>query len=291
MFFPNRGPSSEEMQKALFDYLNLNRHKFDEYGNFHATPDSRDVLPRLLTVSDHYKPPKLTPEKPWLNRDQRNRAKYPEANQLRDPKTDEDFVRERYEERIEHAKRRRKYSKDQCEKHYEAALKRCNDMYWSNALYPDGSFDGCKQRAGELWQDCHNKGKYPKGKMEWANRDMDIVDESEISKPPTISLERELQPVTELLSEPEPDPGSARSDLYGWAKSQLERFSPSLLEGSEEAQTIDGQRLTFQVPWRRVLRGSRVTPGMGLGGGIGGGGKALLFPRIPGDPRVFQRIY
>ena len=309
MVYPIRKPSSQTVQNAISDYLNFNRHKFDQYGNFDPTPDVRDFLPRLLTVSDPYKPPKLPPEKPWLNRAQQNRAKYPVANQLRNPKTDEDLVRDRYEERIEHAKRRRKYNKDQCDKHHEAALKRCNDMYWSNALYPDGAYEGCKKRASELWQECYDKKKYPKDKMEWANRDMDILDESEISKPPTISFERELEPVTELSKSKSRSPYDPYSlsthsaeDATGAAGPNWEHYSPAQaswastmglskpprVEGWQPSLPPELQRLLPLIPsLARALQGVRATPGMGFVGGSmggGGGGKPRLVPRYPGDP-------
>ncbi|MGH6890985.1 MAG: hypothetical protein ACREEP_01885 [Dongiaceae bacterium] len=48
MVHPIRKPSSEALQSAIFDYLNLNRHKLDERGTFDPTPDERDYVPREL---------------------------------------------------------------------------------------------------------------------------------------------------------------------------------------------------------------------------------------------------
>src|SRR5690242_18501813 len=98
MVYPLRKSSNESVQNALFNYLNLNRHKFDENGNFDPRADEGDFVPPILVGSYDPKPPKLPPETPRLNAEQRHWAKYPAANQLRNPKTDEDLVRERYEE-------------------------------------------------------------------------------------------------------------------------------------------------------------------------------------------------
>lgn len=48
MVFSSRRGRNEDLQEAIFDYLNLNRHKFDALGNLDATPDKRDYVPREL---------------------------------------------------------------------------------------------------------------------------------------------------------------------------------------------------------------------------------------------------
>lgn len=289
--YPVRKASNEAIQQALFDYLNLNPHKFDEHGNFGATYDERDFVPRLLLVSDPYNPPKLTPEKPWLNKTQRHWAKYPVANQLRNPKTDEDLIRERYEQRMEHSKNRRKYTKDQCEKHHEDALNRCNKMYWNNALYPDGSFEGCKRRATELWEECLKKKRYPKGKMEWGLKDMDMD-----HPPETVESTQKYEGVDIPIGQEAP--GSALSDIptrdwYAWAKSHLPAFSPPLVEGSNPSRSPGfTDLLPLLPPMARAVGGLRLTPGLGsVGrGGNVGGGKRPLIPRNPADFLSFQML-
>lgn len=62
MFFPSPRTSNAGLQNAIFDYLNLNRHKFDEFGDFDTTPDERDHLDPIL-VGYRAGPPKTTP--PW----------------------------------------------------------------------------------------------------------------------------------------------------------------------------------------------------------------------------------
>jgi hypothetical protein len=273
-----RNSSNEQMGQALFDYLNLNRHKFNEYGQFNATPDEQDFLPRALLVADEFNPPKLPPKEPWLNRTQRHWAKYPEANLLRNPKTDEDLVRERYQERLDHAKKRRKYSKNKCDEHHEAALKRCNKMYWENDFYPEGSYRGCVQRAGELKDHCYDKKRYPEGKMEWANIDMDIVDETPTSDPRVITFDSLDVPVIV------PPMVTPRSDMNAWAKAQ--RLWQPRYEGSIPANdNFPGRRTPTLSPRPRGPL-IRATPGMGYIGGMGGGGKPRLYPQYPGDPRV-----
>jgi hypothetical protein len=49
MFIPSQKTSNEAVKNAIFDYLNLNRHKFDEVGNFDPTADRRDNIPPRLT--------------------------------------------------------------------------------------------------------------------------------------------------------------------------------------------------------------------------------------------------
>lgn len=42
--------ASQQVAQGLFDYLNLNRHKFNEYGQFNAMPD--DVPSSRLLARD-----------------------------------------------------------------------------------------------------------------------------------------------------------------------------------------------------------------------------------------------
>jgi hypothetical protein len=269
------------MRQGLSDYLNFNRHKFNEYGQFNAKPDERDFLPQVMLVADNLNPPKLPPKEPQLNKTQRFWAKHPEANLLRNPKTDEDLVRERHEERRAHAKKRRKYSKDKCDEHLKAAEDRCSKMYWNNDLYPDGAYRGCIERAKELWQECYNNGKYPKGKMEWRNIDMDIVDEAPTPDPRVITFDSVDMPVIV------PPMWVPRSDQNAKAKALLLR--PPLVEGSLPANDdFPRGNNSFLRPGSR---GSmiRATPGMGYIGqvpGLGGlGGGKLPYTR-PFDPRM-----
>lgn len=48
MVVPNPRASNRALQNAIFDYLNLNRHKFDALGEFDPTPDERDYVPPEL---------------------------------------------------------------------------------------------------------------------------------------------------------------------------------------------------------------------------------------------------
>jgi hypothetical protein len=281
-----RHSGSEQLRQGLFDYLNLNRHKFNEHGQFETAPNEQDYLPRTLLVSDEFiKPPKLPPETPRLNRAQQHRAKFPEANMLRNPLTDEDYVLKRYNERLDHAKKRRKYKKNDCDTHLDAAMTRCSDMYWNNALYPKDAYDSCVQRANELWQECYNKKRYPEGKMEWANRDMDIIDEAPASDQGAVKSDSTDWSV---FAPPLMIP---LSDKYAHAKS-LRLWQP-LVEGSVAAN--DNFPMKNNPRLRLVPRTTiKATPGMGFIGnvpGMGGGGKPRLLPRHPGDPRVETKLY
>jgi hypothetical protein len=55
MFVPDYRARNKALQNALFGYLNLNRHKFDERGSFDPTPDVRDFVPMELAsyLSSH----------------------------------------------------------------------------------------------------------------------------------------------------------------------------------------------------------------------------------------------
>jgi hypothetical protein len=303
-----RSSASEQMRQSLFDYLNLNRHKFDEHGQFNAAPNEQDYLPRVLLVADEFDPPKLPPKEPWLNRTQRHWAKHPEANLLRNPKTDEDLVRERYQERLEHAKKRRKYSKSKCDEHHADALKRCNKMYWGNDLYPNGSYQGCVQRAGELKDHCYKEKRYPEGKMEWANIDMDIIDEAPTADPRAITSDSADLPVVappmmvpqsdmnariraeRLWQPPVERPIAANSniqqyDLSGRGKA-MRLWTPGYESSLPANDNFPRGNNAFRSKPRFIVRAH---PGMGYIGGMGGGGgggKPRLFPRYPGDPSV-----
>ena len=55
---PRRKVPNEEVNRAIFDYLNFNPHKFDQYGSFDPTVDRRDYIPLQLAK---YRP-SVTPE-------------------------------------------------------------------------------------------------------------------------------------------------------------------------------------------------------------------------------------
>lgn len=309
-----RNSASEQMRQGLFDYLNLNWHKFDEYGRFNAAPEEQDYLPRVLLVADQFDPPKLPPKEPWLNRTQRHWTKYPEANLLRNPKTDEDLVRERYQERLEHAKKRRKYSKNKCDEHHADALTRCSKMYWGNDLYPEGSYRGCVQRAAELKDHCYKEKRYPEDKMEWANIDMDIVDETPASDQGVVKSDSTGGP---LFAPPMMVPQSdmnARTEARQLWKHRIERSLPA---NDNIRQTDMNARAKVQMLWQPYYDSSipandnfprkanpflrpgpsatiKATPGMGFiknVPGIGGGGKPRFLPRYPGDPRFGKTLF
>jgi hypothetical protein len=48
MFVPTDQAQAQDLHRAIFDYLNLNRHKFNRAGEFDPDADGRDFMPARL---------------------------------------------------------------------------------------------------------------------------------------------------------------------------------------------------------------------------------------------------
>jgi hypothetical protein len=186
-------------------------------------------------------------------------------------------------------------------------------MYWGNYLYPEGSYRGCVQRATELWDECNKNGRYPEGKMEWANRDMDIIDEAPaadqgatksdgadwpVIAPPIMVPQSDMNARTEALRLLQhgverslaANDNVRRPDLNARAKAQI---AWPYYEGSMPANDNFPRK---DNPFRRPGPSAviKATPGMGFiknVPGIGGGGKPRLLPRSAGDPTFGKVLF
>jgi hypothetical protein len=179
MVYQAQPSSNQTVQNAVFDYLNLNRHKFDQHGNFAPTPDSRDYAPLHLARWNRAGPPERGSEWNWDYFIQ-PRRRLPEAQsaselrqQMLTPMTEED--EERWEKHQKMADRGELTPK-QCQEEYAEEVERCSQR-WNGR-----TFTACKQRAGDRLRDCRQNKRYTVKEWGWADLDIPEIEKEEFRK-------------------------------------------------------------------------------------------------------------
>src|SRR5262245_10508101 len=98
----------------IFDYLNNNRHKFDDNGNFDPTPDGRDFWPLALGVG------KYSRKSPKVKRPKYS-GLYPEG------KGPDDIAQERNGYAAKDFAEGIRYDKDKCHDNWQLEQRLCRD--------------------------------------------------------------------------------------------------------------------------------------------------------------------
>lgn len=277
MVYPIRASSGEALQNAVFNYLNLNRHKFDESGRFLRKADERDYVPSQL-AEYVASPSAVTGSDDTDLNDADNADESEEGGNILPP--------------LASTKRRRRFSTWTCMKKYDAEQGRCWDKWGKESGYPYWMYYACLDRARNRALHCTELGDYRKGIDVWDWKDMAMEDPSKANQsvptPPTSDsrVTTSDSPDVPVIVPPMVAP---RSDMNAWAKAQ--RLWQPRYEGSITANdNFPGRRTPILSPRPRGPM-IRATPGMGFGGGMGGGGgKPRFVPRFPGDPVGGKRM-
>lgn len=273
MFLPNYQEPKQGLQNAIFDYLNRNPHKFDEYGNFDARPDERDYIPSLLlNVSSeedggiYRKPPQYVRPQRAPGQAPQRPLRSPWAEMLRNVKKREAEIRKFYADKQKNAKEGHKYDSDDCSDYFSQMVYRCKRDFEDNPYLPD-EYQGCVDRAKSLRDYCFAHEVFPEGLMEWGEEDMDIVDENE----------------------PRGDGEESKQERGP------EEESPAYNDGAPADITSAGAKAAAELSMierflRALVGGGR---GGGGGGGFGGGGGLKLHPKyrhLQFPPGVLQPL-
>jgi hypothetical protein len=130
-----------DLVKVIYDYLNNNRHKFDEHGQFNPALDGREFWPLAASTGVPI----------WL--------KYFPGD-----KGPEDIAKERNAAELEALKKGVKLTRKQCLDEYEKDLELCDDSNRGRA------WSACKERAGNRLTNCYATGSY-NGQGRWTYED------------------------------------------------------------------------------------------------------------------------
>jgi hypothetical protein len=179
MFVPNRKQSNEAIQNALFGYLNLNRHKFDEHGNFDHTPDRRDyVHPLLIVDAKPPKPPKwqipkgtrvpfpttrfVAPGKVW------RKPSYP---------PDPTLPRHVNGKPVPLPKINRRYTPEECNDMLQDEIIQCKNEW--EGKWPSYAYGKCIGRATDRQNLCLMNGEYNPSSKPYSANDLNDEDQKE----------------------------------------------------------------------------------------------------------------
>jgi len=164
MVYPINVPSKGALQNAIFDYLNFNRHKFDESGNFNSRPDERDYVSPILAK---YRTGPPREEVDWESF----------IGNIKDPQSATELRRQNLKTWTEedennarmHAEMADKggLTRDKCTELWNEEVRRCIAR-WSGR-----NRAACKERARYRYHQCRDRGRYD-DLREWGLEDLDM---------------------------------------------------------------------------------------------------------------------
>ena len=263
MIYAIRKPSTESMQEAVFDYLNRNRHRFGQHGNFDPMPSPQDHMPVLLARYS-VKPPQIPASL---------------AQALRRVTKRQVEIDKVYEQLQKRAKEQEKFDSDDCDFHARQMEYRCKRDFKDNPYVPD-AYTGCMARVKALQSYCNQHHHFPEGLKEWGEGDLGIGKDTEDKKSRVIDLGLDA-----------PNAVAHPSEQASWATIQMNKNPFQLLESSQPASQFNPNAIPLSPNLLKLFARPLRSPnfgGMGLGsvGGVGGGRKSFM-PRSPGD--VFSK--
>lgn len=156
--------ANEQMRNALFNYLNLNRHKFDDRGRIDTTPDAQDYVPLEMVRWTRAVPP--SPEinwDPWL---QLGRKK---LTTLSEEQEEQERIHRDMADRGE-------LTPEQCQKEYDKEYDRCGDRWKGRARR------ACESRAADRLRNCRQNGRYTAKEWGWEDMDIPEIEKEEFRK-------------------------------------------------------------------------------------------------------------
>lgn len=176
---------------AIFDYLNLNRHKFDEYGNFDPSPDKRDYVPPALATDPDSIHPSIDR---ILRRRKTNKPRY--GGLYRPGEGPEDVARERNTNEAKEFADGIRYDADKCQSNRHLEERLCGDGGYSS---------GCWERARERYSNCTRFGHY-NGLPIWTLQDETGEADQDLDRRQESKATGDLKPKPEASPKPEDEP-------------------------------------------------------------------------------------